>query len=66
MDNKQILEYLGECVSPMTVESISDKFHCSKQEVQRALDELMAGRIIKKITPENSNTGRVYYKTFIG
>ncbi|MDE7177075.1 MAG: hypothetical protein K2O59_04605 [Lachnospiraceae bacterium] len=61
MDNKQILEYLGECVSPMTVESISNKFNCSKQEMQRALDELMVGEKVKKITPENSNTGRVYY-----
>lgn len=61
MDNKQILQYLGECVSPMTMESISDKFLRPKQEVQRALDELMAGEKVKKITPENSNTGRVYY-----
>lgn len=61
MDNKQILKYLGECVSPMTVESISDKFLRPQQEVQRALDELMAGKKINKITPENSNTGRVYY-----
>lgn len=61
MDNEQILEYLRGCISPMTVESISYKFHHSQREVQRALDELMAGEKIKMIKPENSNTGRVYY-----
>lgn len=61
--NEQILSFLEDSTSPMTLESIADAFIIPQNREKRALDELQCGGKVRELSPENKNNGRKYYTT---
>lgn len=61
MKNEELLEYLEKSICPMTVVSLASEFNSSKYTIERALDELITGGKVVKITPHNPNSNRTYY-----
>lgn len=61
--NEQILSFLKDATSPMTLESIADEFVIPQNRARRALDELQCGGKVIELSPENKNNGRKYYTT---
>lgn len=59
--NDQIIDFLQEASSPMTLDSIAENFDVSQYRATRSLDELMSGGKIIEIIPENKPNGRKYY-----
>lgn len=59
--NDQIIDFLKEASSPMTLDSIAENFDVSQYRATRSLDELMSGGKIIEIIPENKPNGRKYY-----
>lgn len=61
--NEQILCFLEDATSPMTLESIADAFVITQNRAKRALDELQAGGKVIVFSPQNKSNARKYYTT---